>query len=285
MNDLTNQQFGRWAVLGRAGNGWQWRCVCACGTEKTVRTEHLLSGRSSSCGCLREEIASRRSATHGHTRGGRPSPEYNSWQLMRRRCNDPNDPNYPEYGGAGVTVCDRWNRSFEDFLSYMGKKLSPRHTVDRWPNPYGNYEPGNVRWGTPRQQANNRRSNRRIKLWGRTQTVAEWAHEAGIPRHIVYSRLTGGWPVEALLIPAGASSLTCTWIDGASVQQGELRRLTRLVTIDGRTQSAAAWAREAGISVPGIHHRLKLGWPPEALLTPPGTSSITYMQMTAEPTR
>lgn len=93
---------------------------------------------------------------HRHERhGGKRTPEYKIWQGMRRRCADKTDP---LYGGRGIRVCSRWERSFSNFLTDMGRRPSARHSIDRFPNVNGNYEPGNCRWATAKQQANNRRA-------------------------------------------------------------------------------------------------------------------------------
>jgi hypothetical protein len=98
----------------------------------------------------------RTNRTHGHYSGGR-SPTYHSWQAMVRRCTDPNHTSWRYYGGRDepITVCDRWRDSFEAFLADMGERTAGT-SIDRI-DVNGNYEPGNVRYATPAQQACNRR--------------------------------------------------------------------------------------------------------------------------------
>lgn len=158
--DITDQKFGRLTVLkhaGRLADLVVWECICICGNRKTVRGIDLRSGHTKSCGCAVVERSSHLKLSHGHTVGRSRSPEYRSWLSMRRRCSDPTIPNFNRYGGAGISVCARWRDSFETFLADMGPKPSARHTIDRFPDGCGNYEPGNCRWATPGEQAANRR--------------------------------------------------------------------------------------------------------------------------------
>jgi hypothetical protein len=84
------------------------------------------------------------------------TPEYNAWCMMRARCGNPKNNSYHNYGGRGIKVCERWASSFESFLADVGRKPSPKHSLDREEN-NGDYEPGNVRWSTRRTQTLNRR--------------------------------------------------------------------------------------------------------------------------------
>lgn len=93
---------------------------------------------------------------HGHTRHGTISPEYRAWNAMIQRCHNPNSLSRKYYGGRGIVVCKEWRKSFIPFFKHIGQRPSPRHSIDRINND-GNYEPGNVRWATKRQQVMNRR--------------------------------------------------------------------------------------------------------------------------------
>lgn len=95
------------------------------------------------------------------THGGSRSQEYLHWKAMRYRCSKPTDKSYPRYGGRGITVCEKWENNFAAFFADMGPKPSPEHTLDRYPNRHGNYEPGNVRWATRSEQELNKDPFRR----------------------------------------------------------------------------------------------------------------------------
>lgn len=88
--------------------------------------------------------------------GMRNTRTYKSWDAAKQRCHNPNSAKYYMYGAKGVIVCDEWRKDFSSFFEYMGER--PENTsLDRWPNPNGNYEPGNCRWATIKEQRKNRR--------------------------------------------------------------------------------------------------------------------------------
>lgn len=118
----------------------------------------------------------------------------NSWDAMKNRCRNPSHPAYARYGGAGIKVCDRWADSFENFLADMGERPAGM-TLDRI-DTNGDYCPENCRWATQSEQQRNRRNNKFLTAFGRTQTQAAWAEESGIAPDIISARLSRGWSVE-----------------------------------------------------------------------------------------
>ena len=121
---------------------------------------------------------------------------------MIGRCHRPSNSDYCRYGAKGIKVSVRWRKSFATFLADVGRKPSREHTLDRYPNKYGDYAPGNVRWATPKEQACNKKNNIVIRIGGRTQVAAQWADEYKINRNVFYGRLKRGMrPLVALTAP------------------------------------------------------------------------------------
>lgn len=148
--DLIGKQFGVLLVIRKATSDLTpsdqsktvWLCECVCGTRLRVWAQALVQGNSTSCGCK-----------------GKNRPigikEHTSWRAMMQRCYSPTFLKYCNYGARGIVVDQRWH-TFEYFLEDMGYAPSKRHTLDRYPDIRGNYEPSNVRWATPKQQARNK---------------------------------------------------------------------------------------------------------------------------------
>lgn len=194
-------RFGRLVVQESAGSakkqGRLWRCLCDCGKEVVACSSSLRRGNKQSCGCLKRDRTRQANTRHGGCRDGRATREYTTWAGMNQRCYDPKTKAYHRYGGRGITVCDRWRNSFEAFLEDMGKKPAGM-SIDRIDN-NGNYEPGNCRWATQREQTRNQRTNRWVTVNGETRVLVEWCEMVGLKQKLVLLRLHRGWtPEEAL---------------------------------------------------------------------------------------
>lgn len=163
MIDRTGQRFGRLVVLAsfRLDKRTWASCRCDCGVHAEVVMCSLVTGATQSCGCLHSEIsrsvASQLHLDHGHARSGRKTPEYKTWCRMITRCENPKHEKFPYYGGRGISVCARWRHDFKAFLADVGLRPSAAHSIDRYPDNNGHYEPGNVRWATRSKQMQNRR--------------------------------------------------------------------------------------------------------------------------------
>lgn len=159
--ELAGQRFGKLVVVKSTGKNtagrYLWECICDCGKHIVLRSDLLRRGISDNCGCLTKEKMSRWGLKHGKTINGNPNGNttYVSWKGMKQRCCNPNSDQYHYYGARGVTVCDRWINSFENFLEDMGERPEGL-TLDRIDS-NGNYEPGNCRWADYYIQNNNKR--------------------------------------------------------------------------------------------------------------------------------
>jgi hypothetical protein len=155
--DLSGQRFGRLLVTEHfkmVKKRARWLCICDCGTQKWVSSSHLRTGTVKGCG------NHGRNLTHGCSRKGQWTPEYRTWCGIKNRCLDSNQKSFKNYGGRGITVCDRWENSFENFLSDMGRRPPGKYSIERIDN-NGNYEPKNCKWDTRSNQQKNKR--RRLK--------------------------------------------------------------------------------------------------------------------------
>lgn len=158
--DLRGQTFGRLTVRAMVASNSAgqsiWACQCACGELLSVAATHLRRGAVKSCGCLRRELGIERLLrSPRRTHGATETVEYETWQRMIQRCTNPNSEVFEYYGGRGITVCERWRKSFENFRADMG--LRPEGmSIDR-KDVNGNYEPTNCRWATAIEQRLNQR--------------------------------------------------------------------------------------------------------------------------------
>lgn len=163
----------------------KYRCLCDCGSETIAYVGNLRKGKTKSCGCWKKMTANANHVSHGMSY----SDEYKIWQGIRTRCKNQNSRGYQKYGAAGVTICERWDNSFEAFFADMGPRPSKSHSIDRRDND-GNYEPSNCRWATPQEQSNNTSRNVLIEHNGVTMTTSEFAELTGFTRLTVYRWVT-----------------------------------------------------------------------------------------------
>lgn len=228
LNSITTQtpsKFGYWEVNSFENVGTKAHhrvsARCVCGKTKNVLIGHLRSGKSLSCGCKR---------SNGH--GMSFSKTYSSWLHMRNRCNNKNNDRYHQYGGRGISVCERWASSFENFIEDMGE-CPESHSIGRIDN-NGNYCKENCRWETNKQQMRNRSNTilvlgedaasqsekidmnyatlvTRIKrgwsekdametpVFRKEDSVIHIARQKGLPPHTIDCRVRRGWDIEKAL--------------------------------------------------------------------------------------
>jgi hypothetical protein len=193
--NLVGHIFGRLTVksLARRKQGKAiWLCLCQCGKKTEVYGCNLSRGGTNSCGCLKLE-APAAVVIHGKSK----SKVHRIWRGMLSRCNNPNEPMYPYYGGRGIKICDRW-KTFINFYEDMGDP-PPYHSIDRFPNNNGNYEPGNCRWATTKEQARNKRNNHILVKDGIALSLVEWSEKLDIKEKTLHERIRRKWPESRIL--------------------------------------------------------------------------------------
>ena len=155
--DWTQVRRGGGVVLYRGANRpsgepvWVVRCDCGkgyCCTSSLIRRRKTFECRSCS-------LSAGKSATHR----GSKDRLYSVWDNMRRRCSNPKTVGYHRYGGRGISVHESWQKDYAAFRNYilseLGDRPTPKHSLDRI-EPDGNYEPGNLRWATQKEQIANK---------------------------------------------------------------------------------------------------------------------------------
>lgn len=191
--ELAGQRFGMLHVLAEAGRDRHgavlWRAKCDCQKETMARGSQLLSGVTTSCGCG-ISIASSRPRKHGKCK----TPLFRVWMGMKARCSQPNNRAFQNYGGRGILVCAQW-MDFAAFEQDMATNYRPGLEIERIDN-NGNYEPGNCRWATRKEQTLNTRRNHYINWQGTRLPLALWAERAGLSPNTLLYRLRRGWSID-----------------------------------------------------------------------------------------
>lgn len=197
VKDRTGDRIGRLTVVGLAGiyekrRIYYWDCECECGNKTCASSNDLGAGKVKSCGC-QITIHNKARAKHGLSK----TKTYTSWKAMMARCYNESNPSYKYYAPKGIVVCERW-KDYINFLEDMGER-PPGMSIERIDND-GNYEPSNCRWATPQDQSENKRNNRNIEAFGRTQCLTKWANEYGISPSTLHTRIFRfGWMPEKAL--------------------------------------------------------------------------------------
>lgn len=261
--------FGRLLVVatGQIPNTYRYYavCQCECGAPPLrVRFDGLTSGVTTSCGCIHRDVIT----THGLTE----SPHYSRWKGMMRRCYDEKNAAYKNYGGRGIKVHELWHDVAQFSASLPSGYFQGAH-IDRINND-GDYEPGNIRWSTPKQNSVNKRNTKLLTFNGKTQSQHEWAEELGVTDKIIYDRINNsGWTVErALSTPVmdkaeiSKASVAARW--GAHEKKGRPEPMTarRIIRVEsrGRIMTMAELSLECGVSAKDLRRRIvELGWPVE----------------------
>lgn len=166
--NLVGEKFGRLTLLSRTWSSLRnrslWKCKCDCGNICEVILCNITSGHTKSCGCLQKEKVTKH--------GMHNTPTYETWESMKQRCLNKNSIGYKYYGGRGITICEHWILSFENFLKDMGKKPK-KMTIERINNDKG-YFKENCKWVTKQEQDTNKRSNVYVQYDGKRMCVAEF---------------------------------------------------------------------------------------------------------------
>jgi len=211
--DFTGFRFGRLTVMRNCGVRRRttfWECRCDCGAIKEFCGADLKRGHTQSCGCKQREAASKARTKHGSCKNYQRTPEYGTWSAMKERCNCTSNPRYKDYGGRGISVCERWSSSFDEFLKDMGKKPSKKHSLDRIDNNTG-YSKDNCRWSIPTEQNRNTRVVLFVAIDGVSKTTYQWSEESKVHPKTIQARLKLGWTAkEAVFTPTSLSNKLVT---------------------------------------------------------------------------
>lgn len=202
--NLAGQKFGRLtAVLPEMKKDRvYWVCKCDCGNSTLVSASNLTTGQVRSCGCLKREFASAVASARNKTHGMFGSRLYKIWSGMVCRCENAKHPYYERYGGRGIRICDEWRNDNSSFFEWaLENGYRDGLTIDRISND-GDYEPGNCRFVSVKQQQLNKSSNTIVSVGGLDLPITEMCEVLNMSYPTVAGRIKRGWSLmDALTIP------------------------------------------------------------------------------------
>lgn len=254
---MLRQRFNRLVVSEEVKSdkpGRWWLCQCDCGNTKVASTSKLRGGEIKSCGCLLKERQSTwgdRIRKHGLT----STTEYIVWNNMKQRCYNTNLPIYPHYGGRGISVCERWLESFDNFLNDMGSRPGSEYSIGRIDND-GDYCPENCRWENLDQQKKNKRWTQYVTYKREEVKLIDLCEQMGVKRGIVYGRLKNGWSLE--------EALNTPLRDNTS----------SIIEIDGVSKPINEHLKDFGVKKGTYDYRIKKGWSPEKAIKTPNQRGV-----------
>lgn len=231
-----------WRERRESGEGWKYLCEmkCDCGGTRISERGQVQSGKFNG-ECLACSGNAGGKKTHGHSMSRKDKDPigyscYTRWQSMKRRCYKEYDSHYKNYGARGIQVCERWLNSYENFLEDMGFPPSQEYQIDRIDND-GDYEPSNCRWVSRTENSRNKSNNRMITANGETKTLSAWSESSGIKRETIAMRLNRGYSPEDAISHDFAPN--------------------KIITPLGEFKSISECSRATGLSVSGVHNRIK----------------------------
>lgn len=185
--DIAGERYGNLVAIERlptTSNGSRWVFKCDCGNRTEALLSNVRCGAVKSCGCLgSRNTIGQRSLKHGHGIGFKKSRTATAWRNAKTRCFNRKNEKYSDYGGRGITMCEEWSNDFRTFLRDMGE-CPDGLTLER-DDVNGNYEPGNCRWATPKEQVNNRRKTLRVE----GHPLVDFAAKTGIAYKRIHYRM------------------------------------------------------------------------------------------------
>lgn len=191
----TGEKYNCWTILSETLNE-KVQAQCKCGKTKEMFVRNIIRGLSTNCGCVANEKIKKRMSSHGESK----TKLYGVWLAMRNRCYLKTSKSYNDYGGRGIRVTERWQKSYEAFRDWSIKNgYKEGLQIDRTNN-NGNYEPENCKWVTRLVNANNTRRNVFITIDDITHTESEWGRIANIKGSLIRERVSRGWQGKLLLI-------------------------------------------------------------------------------------